>query len=215
MSPKITSIGVIDPDGRQGAEGPLFLGFTVCPAPTCRKTIILVGGGEVIPGGGGMRISLPVAHTIYPPRRPERVVAKEVPAKYAGDFTEALAVLPTSAKASAALSRRCLQLLLHEEFKITEPNLAKEIDALIAAKVLPSYIADNVDAVRQFGNFAAHPIEDKATASIVDVEPEEAEWTLTVLEELFDFLFVEPAKAKARRDALDAKLKAAGKPPMK
>jgi hypothetical protein len=40
-------------------------------------------------------------------------------------------------------------------------------------------------------------------------------WNLDVLESLFDFLFVQPAALKAKRDALDKKLKAAGKPPMK
>lgn len=46
----------------------------------------------------------------------------------------------------------------------------------------------------------------KSTGDIVDVEPGEAEWTLDVLEGLFDFFFVQPAKTVARKAALDAKL---------
>jgi hypothetical protein len=38
------------------------------------------------------------------------------------------------------------------------------------------------------------------------VEPGEAEWTLDVLEILFDFYFVQPARLKAKRDALNKKL---------
>jgi hypothetical protein len=53
------------------------------------------------------------------------------------------------------------------------------------------------------------------TGEIVEVEPQEAEWLLSLLEQLFDFYFVQPARAQARRDALNAKLQAAGKPPMK
>jgi len=49
----------------------------------------------------------------------------------------------------------------------------------------------------------------------VDVEPDEAEWNLNVLEQLFDFYYVQPARAKKIRDALNAKRKAAGKSPMK
>jgi hypothetical protein len=30
--------------------------------------------------------------------------------------------------------------------------------------------------IRNFGNFAAHPNENKATLEIIDVEPHEAEW---------------------------------------
>ena len=49
----------------------------------------------------------------------------------------------------------------------------------------------------------------------MEVEPKEAEWLLNWLDGLFDFYFVQPARAKARRDALNAKLQDAGKPPMK
>ena len=47
------------------------------------------------------------------------------------------------------------------------------------------------------------------------VELHEAEWNLDVLESLFDFYFVQPARAKARRDALNKKLADTGKAPMK
>ena len=47
------------------------------------------------------------------------------------------------------------------------------------------------------------------------VDPDEAEWNLDVLESLFDFYFVQPARAKAKRDALNKKLTDAGKPPLK
>jgi len=47
------------------------------------------------------------------------------------------------------------------------------------------------------------------------VEPGEAEWNLDVLESLFDFYYVQPARLQAKRAALDKKLAEAGKPPMK
>jgi len=69
--------------------------------------------------------------------------------------------------------------------------------------------------VRQIGNFAAHPIKSTSSGEIVDVEPGEAEWNLDVLEGLFDFYFVGPAESKKKREALDKKLKDAGKPSLK
>jgi hypothetical protein len=72
-----------------------------------------------------------------------------------------------------------------------------------------------IDAVRNTGNFAAHPNKSKSTGEIVPVEPQEAEWNLDVLEALFDFYYVQPAKVAERRAALDQKLADAGKPPMK
>ena len=50
---------------------------------------------------------------------------------------------------------------------------------------------------------------------MIEVEPGEAEWLLETLEGLFDFYFVQPAKLEKKRDALNKKLGAAGKPPLK
>jgi hypothetical protein len=69
-----------------------------------------------------------------------------------------------------------------------------------------------VDGIRNFGNFSAHPTDDKTTLQVIDVEPHEAEWCLEIIEDLFEYFYVGPAVAKARKAALDAKLAAAGKP---
>ena len=55
----------------------------------------------------------------------------------------------------------------------------------------------------------------KARGKLSNVEPGEAEWLLETLEGLFDFYFVQPAELKKKRDALNAKLAAAGKPQLK
>lgn len=89
-----------------------------------------------------------------------------------------------------------------------------EIQVLDSGK-LPSHLAEAIDGIRNIGNFGAHPNKSKITGAIVDVEPGEAEWTLDTLEGLFDFYFVQPAELKRKRDALNGKLKGAGKPPMK
>ena len=52
------------------------------------------------------------------------------------------------------------------------------------------------------------------TGEIVGVEDGEAEWLLDVLEELFDFYYVAPARATSRRDALNKKLVDLGKKPV-
>src|SRR6266481_6479542 len=142
-------------------------------------------------------------------------LSPEVPKEYAEDYNEAGLVLADSAKASAALSRRCLQLLLRDEAKVKHQDLDQEIQDLLDRGTLPSHIAKSLDAVRVIRNFASHPIKSKSTGEIVPVEPGEAEWNLDVLESLFDFYFVAPAETKARRDALNKKLADAGKKPLK
>lgn len=139
----------------------------------------------------------------------------EVPKNFTLDYTEACLVLSDSPKASAALSRRCLQHLLRESAGVKKADLADEIQQVIDSRQLPSHLSESLDAIRNTGNFAAHPIKSKSTGEIVDVEPGEAEWNLDVLESLFDFFFVQPALLMRKRAALDKKLSDAGKPPMK
>ncbi|PKN01594.1 MAG: hypothetical protein CVU77_04410 [Elusimicrobia bacterium HGW-Elusimicrobia-1] len=137
----------------------------------------------------------------------------EVPKYLAEDYIEAALVLEDSPKASAALSRRCLQQLLREYAKVNKSDLSKEIDEVI--NKLPSQLAESIDAIRNIGNFAAHPIKSTSSDKIVPVEQGEAEWNLDVLESLFDFYFVQPQKIKTRRESLNKKLKDAGKKEMK
>lgn len=139
----------------------------------------------------------------------------DVPKPIAEDYNEACEVLADSAKASAALSRRCLQTILREHARVKAQDLSKEIDEVLASKQLPTYLANDIDAIRHYGNFAAHPIKSTSSGEIVPVEPGEAEWQLDLIERLFDFYFVGPAESKRKRDALNAKLADAKKPPMK
>jgi hypothetical protein len=124
-------------------------------------------------------------------------------------------ILPLAADASAALSRRLLQDLIRETAGITKRTLNEEIEALLESNMLPSDLANDVDAIRQVGNFAAHPIKSQSTGEVVDVELGEADWLVEVLEELFDFYFVRPKVRARRREKLNEKLTDAGKPDLK
>jgi hypothetical protein len=145
-------------------------------------------------------------------------ISKEVPREIAEDYVEACNVLPISSKASAALSRRCLQNMLHAH-GYKDRDLSKEIELLFnekdPLKALPHKIRQSVDGIRNLGNFSAHPINDKTSLQVIDVEPHEAEWCLETIEDLFEHFYVGPAAAKAKKVALDEKLRAAGKPASK
>ena len=114
-----------------------------------------------------------------------------------------------------ALSRRCLQRLLEDKAHVKKNDLAHEIKEILDSKQLSTPLANAIDAIRNFGNFAAHPLKFQVTGEIVDVEPGEAQWCLEVLEMLFDFYFVQPAEFQRRKNALNQKLTNLGKPPMK
>ena len=96
----------------------------------------------------------------------------EVPEEFAEDYREACLVIADSPKASAALSRRCLQHVLREKAQVQHPdNLADAIQEVVDSPSIPSDIAESLDAVRNIGNFSVHPNKSQNTGEIVDVEP--------------------------------------------
>ena len=137
----------------------------------------------------------------------------EVPPEFAEDYLEACATVADSPKASAALSRRCLQQILRDKARVQHPdNLARAIEDATSDPSMPSDMAASLDAVRNIGNFAAHPNKGMNTGEIIEVEPGEAEWCLDVIEMLFDYYFVRPANIQKRTMTLNDKLIEMGKP---
>ncbi|HBV87037.1 MAG TPA: hypothetical protein DEF42_10385 [Desulfosporosinus sp.] len=197
-----------DTENYDGFE--VTMGF--CPA--CNELIVLYREGEVDGAEDGLevvrseKLILPVTGYIME-------LPVEVPKEYRDDFKEACLVQNLSPKSSAALSRRCLQRFLENEMNIKKSSLQKEIDEFVKTKNFPSIIVGAVDAIRNVGNLAAHPLKDTSTGQIVDVEPGEAEWILSVLEALFDYHFVQPVRLQKKKAELNQKLALLNKPLMK
>lgn len=187
----------------------------LCPA--CSRLVLRLASCHVRKAPDGREtVGSVVSETLVRPKGSQRPPAPpDVPKDLANDYAEACLVFPDSPKASAALSRRCLQHLLREKAGVKPGNLADEIQQVLDSRQLPSLLAESLDAIRNIGNFAAHPIKSQATGEILEVETGEAEWNLDVLESLFDFYFTQPSLLDRKRDALNAKLKEAGKPGMK
>jgi len=150
---------------------------------------------------------------VYPLSSERLPVPLDVPKNIGQMYHQAALVLPFSEEASAALSRRCLQQVLVDAGKSTKRDLVNQTEEVLPN--LPKYLSTQVDAIRNIGNFAAHPSKSNVTGEIVQVEQGEAEWNPDVLDALFDFYYVQPAKIEQKRKALDKKLSEIGKPPMK
>jgi len=170
------------------ADGYWTYSFTLCPR--CKRSTIYLSLREKSHSEKVLNRIM-----VWPKGIARAPLPKEVPEKYVGDYREACLVLSDSPKASAALSRHCPQLILRDEVKVKPWKLHAEIDDAAKSGKLPPYISELLlDAVRHFGNFAANPEKDGATGEIIDVEPGEAEWSLDVVEALFDFCFVQPRR---------------------
>ena len=196
-------------------DGGWAVGRALCPG--CSRFIINIthvpanyAAGHSLGSGIGSAGS-----QVYPEGTGRAPLPAEVTGAIAADYQEACNVLTKSSKASAALSRRCLQNLLREKANVKPSDLYAEIEEVIKSEKVPSHLSEMLHAVRAIGNFAAHPLKSTNTGEVIDVEPNEAEWNLDTLEALFDFYFVQPARAAVKKAALNQKLTEAGKPPLK
>ena len=101
-----------------------------------------------------------------------------IPEAIRKDYVEACSILDASPKASATLSRRCLQGMIRDFWGVTSGNLAGEID-LIKDKI-PADQYRVLNGVRRLGNIGAHM--EKDVNLIVDIDPGEAQKLVKLLE---------------------------------
>jgi hypothetical protein len=149
------------------------------------------------------------------------------------DYAEAHIILDDSPRMSAVLSRRILADLLKKYDGATQFGLTARINAFIGNTGHPSRLRENLHYLREIGDFGAHTqtkqsVPDPATAQpdanttgtlqeeeIIDATKEEAEWTLKVVADLFDYFIVAPKTDEALRQAVDKKLLDAGRKPIR
>ena len=105
---------------------------------------------------------------------------KYIPEQIRKDYEEAYSIVSLSPKASATLSRRCLQGIIHDFWNIKEKNLNAEITSL--KPLISPLLWKAIDGIRTIGNIGAHMESDINV--IVDIEPGEAEKLLKLIEHL-------------------------------
>ncbi len=109
------------------------------------------------------------------------------------------------------MSRRCLDAMLTKRLDGATGNLVEKI-AKVKKGGLSSLLGEHLDAVREIGNYAAHPRKSYATGEILQVEPEEAEFTLRTVRLLMDHWYVqeknEDEQVRQLREKLDGSSRA-------
>lgn len=173
--------------------------------PNCKRQNIQFFSSYMSPLWGDRGFS----NSIYPNLKRRGFDADGVPEIYLKDYDEANSVIDISPAASAALSRRCLQLVIHEHFKISEKNLYLEISKLKSSNKISSGLLEAIDDLRHFGNFGAHP-SFNSVGEIIQVETDEAEYCLEFLELLFHEVFILKKKREKTQQKLLDKRKDSG-----
>ena len=162
-----------------------YYSFTVMKCPECANELLgfdRTAFNRVIDGNG----------FLIPLTQKGRPLSDFIPEKYTKLYEESFAILPTSPRASAALSRTCLQLLLREYGDVKPGNLFDEIKQVVDSKQLPTTLATLLDIIRKNGNNAVHPNKNENPCEIISVDHDEAEWGLDILDSLFDHYITKP-----------------------
>lgn len=159
------------------------LEITYYRCPNCGEYTIIVHGL----GGKVSDIN-----TILHPRSRAKQFPDYIPNAIRNDYEEACAIVNLSPKASATLSRRCLQGMIRDFWGILEKDLYSEIGALKGK--IPDDLWSSIDALRQLGNIGAHM--EKDTNVIVDIDPNEAESLIKLIELLLEEWYINREKRK-------------------
>ncbi len=158
-----------------------------CPNPTCREFTLDVtlhdhrqfgpSNWRDLDAREQWRLVPPAEMMIFPTYIPTPILA---------DYKESCLIRTLSPKASATLSRRCLQGMIRDFWGISKSRLVDEIDAL-ADKVDPTTWA-SIDAVRKIGNIGAHMERD--INLIIDVDQDEAQLLIGLIETLINDWYI-------------------------
>jgi hypothetical protein len=148
------------------------------------------------------------------PRGVRRSVDVLVPESFRRDYHEATAILEISPRMSAVLSRRIVADLLKRYAGQDQYRLPDQIDAFRADSSHPSHVRQPLHHLREIADFGAHTQTDERE-EIIDVGREEAEWTLHIVDRLFDHFIVSPERDRKLYESMDLQLEQAGRKPIK
>jgi hypothetical protein len=158
----------------------------ICPNNECKEYSVNSFLYKAQYNGG---YGLKGKHVHHWPLRPQSAAKpfpSYIPQPILDDYDEACLIKDLSPKASATLSRRCLQGLIRDYWGISKSRLFDEINELKGKVDTATW--DAIDAVRSIGNIGAHM--EKDINLVIDVEPEEAELLIGLIEILLKDWYV-------------------------
>jgi hypothetical protein len=162
------------------------LKITFIHCPRCEKSIINILGC-------GFQV---LDHEVlFSPSSLAKQFPDFIPNHILQDYEEAFKIVNLSPKASATLSRRCVQAIIRDFYGISKPRLVDEINEL-KNKDIDIRMIQSLQSLRSISNIGAHPEIDINT--IVDIDPGEAEKLLRLIEILIEESYIR----KNKRDQL-------------
>jgi hypothetical protein len=159
----------------------LITKVNVCPNQSCKEFTLAASLFESsYENGRGWKPDKHVKSWQLIPASNAKSFPSYVPQAVLEDYEEACLIRDLSPKASATLSRRCLQGIIRDFWGVKKARLIDEIEA-IKARIDP-LVWQAINAVRHIGNIGAHM--EKDIDLIIDVEPQEAGLLIGLIEML-------------------------------
>ncbi len=178
----------------------LVSSFIVCPNPKCQQFTLNVALHESAHNeyGNDEKLIEKKEHWNLIPNTKAKTFPDYVPSVILSDYTEACLIRELSPKASATLSRRCLQGVIRDFWNVKSGRLVDEIDEIKSC--VDPLTWDAIDAVRKLGNIGAHM--EKDINIIVDVDPDEADLLIGLIETLISEWYVAREERKIRMGSI-------------
>lgn len=179
-------------------EGHKYLAwyYVVCPNPKCRKYVLRVGIFDCTYNDSRKEWERGATVKILDlvPSSRAKAYPNYIPKPILDDYNEACLIADLSPKASATLSRRCLQGIIRDFWKVKPGRLVDEIDQI--KDMTDALTWDAIDSVRKVGNIGAHM--EKDINLIVDVDPNEAGMLIGLIEIVLKDWYVNKEERKNR-----------------
>lgn len=163
-------------NGDKSAEWKNIFKIYIRKCPSCNNVSFEAEGQDNLNG-----INIP----LYPISRAKQY-PDYIPKAIREDYEEAYSILFLSPKASATLSRRCLQGMIRDFWNVREKTLYNEINE-IKDKVTPTQWKA-IDSLRALGNIGAHM--EKDVNEIIEIDDGEAEKLIKLIELLIEKWYI-------------------------
>lgn len=181
--------------GYQSIKGEVI----VCPNDKCREySLVVVTSDCQIDINRNLKETHQREVWQLVPTSNVKVFPDYIPQPILSDYREACEIRDASPRASATLSRRCLQGMIRDFWGISKRRLVDEIEAIKDEVDIETWQA--IDAVREIGNIGAHM--DADINVIVDVDPNEAQLLIELVETLLNDWYVTKHQRQERMAAV-------------
>ncbi|MCD1656091.1 DUF4145 domain-containing protein [Treponema zuelzerae] len=127
-----------------------------------------------------------ISGNIFYPNVKLKAYPDYIPQAIISDYKESYQIVELSPKASATISRRCLQGIIRDFWKVKPGKLVNEIDQI--KEKVDELTFNAIDSVRKIGNIGAHMETD--INYIIDVDKNEASILLSLIEMLLENWYI-------------------------